>query len=63
MFVLLILFWPQQVLLLVVLLAGMADRTGANVECHDYKVYGVNVVLVETDGKCPVPEMNAAFSL
>ena len=52
---------PQQVLLVVVVvLAGMAVRTGANVECYDYG--DGDYCLGETDGKCPVPEMNAAFA-
>lgn len=53
---------PQQVLVLVVVvLAGMAGQTGANVACVQPTFNGI-YNLAETDGKCPVPEMNAAFA-
>lgn len=53
---------PMQVLVVVaVLLAGIAVRTGANVACHQFNA-GKDYSLVETDGKCPVPAMNAAFN-
>lgn len=60
---------PQQVLLVLVLvlvlvLAGMVGRTGANVGCacnNDSSGKCKYYALAEKDGKCPVPEMNAAF--
>ena len=65
---------PPPQLLLVLLVAGMmARQTGANVECYDQcpscdhdvddnNLYSDVWLLTETDGKCPVPEMNAAFN-
>ena len=50
-----------QVVVVVVLLAGMAVRTGANVACVEYGGSG-DYGLAETDGKCPAPEINAAFA-
>ena len=50
---------PQQVLLLLGLLAGMAVRTGANMGCSvsaDGEYH-----LGDAGGKCPIPEINAAF--
>eukprot|EP00729_Bicosta_minor_P031874 gene31874-14079_t len=53
---------PQQVVVVVVLLAGMVVRTGAILACYD-DCGGGDCNLVETDGKhCHVPEMNAAFA-
>lgn len=60
---------PQQVLqvlvlVLVLVLAGMVGRTGANVGCacnNDSSGKCKYYALAEKDGKCPVPEMNAAF--
>ena len=53
---------PQQVLVVVVLLAGMADQTVANKNLFCFNNAGFESILVDLSDKCSaVPLINAAF--